>query len=93
VRLFIEEVDKITSLIIGLSSRLVRVSLHPSSRDMEPRDQVLTPSLCYLSCRLVRVSLHPSSREMEPRDQVLARNNVARGVLLHAQYLFNACQS
>jgi hypothetical protein len=40
VRLFIEEVDKITSLIIGLSSRLVRVSLHPSSRDMEPRDQV-----------------------------------------------------
>jgi hypothetical protein len=61
----------LTPSLCYLSSRLVRVSLHPSSRDMERRDQVLTPSLCYLSCRLVRVSLHPSSRDMEPRDQLL----------------------
>ena len=29
VKLFVEEVDKITSLIIGLSSRLVRINLNP----------------------------------------------------------------
>ena len=29
VRVFIEEVDKITSLVIGLTSRLVRANLNP----------------------------------------------------------------
>jgi hypothetical protein len=45
VRLFIEEVDKITSLIIGLTSRLVKVSLQPTTRDhMEPANQVVLSS-------------------------------------------------
>jgi hypothetical protein len=45
VRLFIEEVDKITSLIIGLSSRLVRLSYQPTGhRDIDQRTQVIHSS-------------------------------------------------
>ena len=35
VRLFTEEVDKITSLVIGLSSRLAKASLLPSGQQDE----------------------------------------------------------
>ena len=35
VKLFIDEVDKITSLLLGLSSRLVRTGVHTVYRDTE----------------------------------------------------------
>ena len=45
VRLFTEEVDKITSLVIGLSSRLAKASLLPSGQQDE-KLQVVMIMIC-----------------------------------------------
>ena len=41
VRLFTEEVDKITSLVIGLSSRLAKASLLPANGQQDEKLQVI----------------------------------------------------
>ena len=45
VRVFIEEVDKITSLVIGLTSRLVRANLNPRPDNHKSQVKIIIPAI------------------------------------------------
>ena len=57
MRLFTEEVDKITSLVIGLSSRLAKASLLPAGQ----QDEKLQVIIVILLLMLMLMLMPPSS--------------------------------